>query len=220
MSKDIVIRGNQYLGVPEVDVPLIAGGTAKFIDPSDATLENGGQMLNSVTGYGADGVMITGNIPEKDSSDLTASGATVTVPAGHYAQQASKAVAGGTATAPASVSGTGATVTPGTNTLKLSKQISITPQVNAGYVSEGTPGNAAVELTASVPTKEAETITPGTTDQEVAAGTYLAGKLTIQGDTNLKSSSIVEGVSIFGVAGGAKVPLISQDATTKVLSIS
>lgn len=220
MAKDIVIREVEYDAVPMVDVPLASGqGKAEFYDTSDATLDSGGKMLSGVTAY-ADGVKYTGTIASKTSSDLTASGATVTVPAGHYASQASKAVANGSATAPASISGTSATVSTGTNTLTLSKTISVTPTVSAGYVASGTAGNSSVSLTASVTTKAATTITPGTSAQEIAAGTYLTGKQTIAGDANLVSSKIVYPNSIFGVQGSAKLPVISQDATTKVLSIS
>lgn len=220
MAKDIVIRDVQYDSVPMVDVPLASGqGKAEFYDTSDATLDSGGKMLDGVTAY-SNGVKYTGNIPSKSSSDLTASGATVTVPAGHYASQASKAVASGSATAPASISGTSATVSTGTNTLTLSKTVSVTPTVSAGYVASGTAGNSSVSLTASVTTKAAATITPGTSAQEIAAGTYLTGKQTIAGDSNLVASKIVYPNSIFGVQGSAKLPVISQDATTRVLSIS
>lgn len=220
MAKDIVIRDVQYDSVPMVDVPLASGqGKAEFYDTSDATLDSGGKMLDGVTAY-SNGVKYTGNIPSKSSSDLTASGATVTVPAGHYASQASKAVASGSATAPASISGTSATVSTGTNTLTLSKTVSVTPTVSAGYVASGTAGNSSVSLTASVTTKAAATITPGTSAQEIAAGTYLTGKQTIAGDSNLVASKIVYPNSIFGIQGSAKLPVISQDATTKVLSIS
>lgn len=222
MAKNVVIRGNEYDNVPEVSIPQVGGGTARFIDPSDATLDTGSKMLDGVMAHGPDGTLYTGNIPEKDGDDLTVSGPTVTVPAGHYAQQASKAVPCGAVTPPASVSGSGAAVTvPQANTLKLTKQVQITPNVSTpGYIAAGTAGTAEVELSASVPTQAAQTITPGTSDQEIAAGTYLSGKQTIKGDANLRSPNIVDGTSIFGVAGSAKIPLISQDATTKILSIS
>ena len=221
MAKDIVIRNVQYEDVPYVEIPLSSGqGSADFYDISDASLNNNNQLLNSVTGYGANGVKYTGNIPEKTSSDLTASGATVTVPAGHYASQATKSVSSGSATAPASITGTSASVSTGTNTLTLSKTISVTPSVTAGYVSSGTAGNSSVSLTANVTTKGATTITPTTSDQEIASGTYLTGKQTIKGDANLVSPNIVAGKSIFNVNGSAQIPVISQDATTKVLSIS
>lgn len=220
MAKDIVIRGNDYDNVPYIDSPIQnSQELAHFVDTSEATLSNGNQMLDGFTAW-SDGVLIEGTIPSKSSSDLTASGATVTVPAGNYASQATKSVASGSATAPASISGTGATVTSGTNSLKLSKQVSVTPSVTAGYVSQGTAGNSDVELTASVPTKAAATITPGTTDQEIAAGTYLAGKQTIKGDSDLKASNIVAGAEIFGIAGTAQIPVIVQDSTTHGLTIS
>ena len=219
MAQDVVIRGVTYQEVPEVDIPLSGGGTAKFMDTSDATLSGGGQMLNNVTAY-AGGTKITGTIATKTSSDLTASGDTVTVPAGYYASQATKAVSSGSATAPASISGTSASVSTGTNTLTLSKTVSVTPSVSAGYVSSGTAGNSSVSLTASVTTKGATTYTPTTSNQTIASDTYLTGTQTISGDANLIGSNIVYGKTIFGVSGSAQIPVISQDSTTKVLSIS
>lgn len=220
MAENVVIRDTEYNSVPSVEIPRANGqGNAVFVDTSDATLASGDQMLNGVTSY-SDGVKITGNIPSRSSSDLTASGATVTVPAGNYATQATKAVASGSATAPSTISGSSASVTAGTNTLTLSKTISVTPVVSAGYVSSGTAANASVSLTASVTTKGAATITPGTSNQTIASGTYLTGVQTIAGDANLVASKIVYPNSIFGVSGTAKLPVISQDATSKVLSIS
>lgn len=116
------------------------------------------------------------------------------------------AVANGTVTAPSSASGTSATVSTGTNTLTLSKSVSITPSVTtAGYVSSGTAGNCSVSLTASVTTKAAATITPGTSNQTIASGTYLTGTQTISGDSNLVASNIISGKSIFGVAGNVVI---------------
>ena len=220
MAKNVVIRDVVYQNVPSVEIPLSGTtGTAEFVDTSDATLDTGDKMLSGETAY-ADGVKYTGTIPNKTSSDLTASGATVTVPAGYYDSQATKSVASGSATAPASISGTSAAVSTGTNTLTLTKTVSVTPSVSAGYVSSGTAGNSSVSLTASVTTKAAATITPGTSNQTIASGTYLTGVQTISGDSNLTSSNIVYGKSIFGVNGSAKIPVISQDSTTHVLSIS
>ena len=53
-------------------------------------------------------------------------------------------------------------------------------------------------------TKGAATITPGTTNQTISAGTYCAGAQVIKGDANLISANIKSGVSIFGVGGSYK----------------
>lgn len=219
MAQNVVINGVTYQSVPSVSIPKSTSGTAEFYDTSDATLSSGGAMLSGNTAY-ANGVKYTGTITTKSASDITASGDTVTVPAGYYASQNTKAVATGSAKGPTSVSGTSATVSTGTNTLTLTKSVSITPVVTAGYVASGTAQTASVTLTASVTTKAAATITPSTSAQEIAAGTYLTGKQTISGDTNLVASNIKSGVSIFGVAGSLTSATVSQDATTKVLSIS
>ena len=220
MAQNVKIRDVVYQNVPSVEIPLSPGpGNAAFYDTSDATLDSGDKMLSGNTAY-ANGTKYTGSIVTKTSSDLSASGATVTVPAGYYASNASKAVSSGSATAPASISGTSASVSTGTNTITLSKTISVTPTVSAGYVSSGTAGNSSVSLTASVTTKAAATITPGTSAQTIASGTYLTGTQTISGDANLVAGNIVAGKTIFGVAGSAQIPSITQNSTTKVLSIS
>lgn len=207
-------------------------------------------------------------IVQRSSSDLTASGATVTVPAGYYASQATKsvttmtlptsasssatsgytskatisrstsdqyinippgynsaggyykinAVANGTASGPSSVSGTAATVSNGTNTLTLTKTVSITPVVSAGYISSGTATNATVTLTANVTTKAAATITPGTSNQTIASGTYLTGTQTIAGDADLVAGNIKTGVEIFGVTGTYS-GLDTSDATATAADI-
>lgn len=219
MGQTVVINGVTYSNVPSVEIPLSTSGTAEFYDTSDATLDSGDKLLSGSTAY-ADGVKYTGTIATKTGTDITASGDTVTVPAGYYATQNTKAVATGSATAPATISGSSATVTTGTNTITLSKSVSVTPQVTAGYVSAGTAGNSSVSLTAAVTTKAAATITPTTSNQEIAANTYLTGKQTISGDANLLAANIKSGVSIFGVAGSLTSATVSQDSSTKVLSIS
>ena len=220
MAKDVVIRNVEYDDVPSVQIPLKSGGgNAVFVDTSDATLDGGSKMLNGVTAY-ANGTKYTGSIESKSSSDLTASGATVTAPAGYYSSAATKSVSSGSATPAASISGTSASVSTGSNTLTLSKSVNNTPQVSAGYISSGTAGNSSVSLTASITTKAAATITPGTSNQTISSGTYLTGTQTISGDANLVGSNIVAGKSIFGVSGSAQIPSITQDSVTKILSIS
>ena len=201
MAKNVVINEVVYQNVPQVNIPLSPGpGNAAFYDTSDATLDSGDKMLSGNTAY-ADGVKYTGTIASKSGSDISASGDTVTVPAGYYSTQQTKSVDSGSATAPATITGSSASVSTGTNTLTLSKTISVTPTVTAGYVASGTAGNSSVSLTASVTTKAAATITPTTSDQTIASGTYLTGAQTISGDANLQAAYIKSGISIFGVAG-------------------
>ena len=220
MAQNVVIRSTTYQDVPSVEIPLAGGGgNAVFVDTSDATLNDAGYLPLGVTAY-SDGTKYTGTAAENDSSDLTVSGATITAPAGYYSSSASASVASGSATPASSLSGTSASVSTGTNTLTLSKTISNTPQVTAGYISSGSAGNTAVTLTASVTTKGATTYTPGTSNQTIASGTYLTGTQTISGDANLLAGNIVSGKTIFGVAGTAQIPSITQDSVTKVLSIS
>ncbi len=57
------------------------------------------------------------------------------------------------------------------------------------------------KVTGNIPSKAAATYTPGTTNQEIAAGQYLSGKQTIKGDANLVAGNIKKGVSIFGING-------------------
>lgn len=130
MAQNVVINGVTYQNVPEVDIPLSGGGTAKFLDTSDADAVSG-DMLSGKTGY-VNGQKVTGNIQSK----------------------------------------------------------------------------------------AADTYTPGTSDQTIAANQYLSGAQTIKGDANLVASNILKNVSIFGVTGNLALPSISQDSTTKVLSIS
>lgn len=219
MAQNVVINGVTYQNVPSVEIPKSTSGTAEFFDTSDATLDSGAKMLSGNTAY-ANGTKYTGSIATKTSSDMTVSGDTVTAAAGYYASSTSKSVAAGSAKPAASVSATNASLSSGSGTISLTKSVSTTPQVTAGYISSGTSGNTSVTLTASVTTKAATTYTPTTSDQTIASGTYLTGTQTIEGDANLLASNIKSGVSIFGVAGSLTSATVSQDGTTKVLTIS
>ena len=80
-----------------------------------------------------------------------------------------------------------------------------TINTNTGVVTSGvaTAGylDTSTTKTLQLTTKSAATITPSTTDQTIAAGQYLTGIQTIQGDANLIPENIASGVSIFGVTG-------------------
>lgn len=114
----------------------------------------------------------------------------------------------GAVTVPTTATSTGATLTAGTNTLTLSKTISLTPNVTtAGYISQGTAGNITVSLTATVSTQAAKTITPTTATQTALnAGYYTTGAITVASvtsaiDANIVAGNIKSGTTILGVTG-------------------
>lgn len=152
------------------------------------------------------GTLQTGTIVTKTSSNLTASGATVTVPAGYYASQATKSISSGSAETPATTITTNPTISidpAGKITASVSGTQSVTPTVNVGYVSSGTAGTITVSgsATKQLTTKATTTYIPTISDQTIERGTYLGGTQTIKGDANLVAGNIKSGVSIFGVSG-------------------
>ena len=168
---------------------LIALG---IISDSSADLDDCYTGINGITG--------------RTSSDLTVSGATVSVPKGYYNSAASKSISSGSATTPATTITSQPTISvsaSGLITATNSKTQSVTPTVSAGYVSSGTAGTITVDgsKTQQLTTKAATTYTPTTTNQTIASGTYLTGTQTISGDANLIAANIAQGISIFGVQG-------------------
>lgn len=168
-------------GQPNLQTKAVTYTPSETQQTAAVTADSGYDGLDEVdvTVEAVSSTYVGSDITRRSSSDLTASGATVSAPAGYYASAASKSVASGSATPAASISATGASVSTGNNTLTLSKTVSNTPQVSAGYIGSGTAGNSSVSLTASVTTKAAATITPSTSAQTIAAGTYLTGAQTI-----------------------------------------
>lgn len=84
MAQNVVINGVTYQECPEVDIPLAGGGgTARFLDTSDATLDAAGKMLDGVTAYSG-GTKFTGNIPSKTAASYTPGTSDQTIAAGQY----------------------------------------------------------------------------------------------------------------------------------------
>ena len=73
--------------------------------------------------------------------------------------------------------------------------------INGSYTIPAGFHNGSGKVTQSVKTKGAQTYTPGTTNQTIAAGQYLTGAQTIKGDSNLRPENIKKGVSIMGITG-------------------
>ena len=178
--------------------------------PAGASLETGAKTITatessqSITmtpsvGYdGFDEVDITVNaipsnyvgsgVTQRTSSDLTASGATVTAPAGYYASSASKAVASGTAGTPTASKGA-----------VNNHAIAVTPSVTntAGYISGGTKTGTAVSVSAS----------------ELVSGTYSVTGSGTKDVTNYASISVPSGSASTPATTITANPTISVSST-------
>ena len=132
MAQNVIINGVTYSAVPEVDIPLSGGGTAKFYDTASADAA-AGDILATKKAYGASGE-VTGSMANNG-----ATGGTISTKAGTYA-------------------------------------------IPAGYTSGGT--------------------------------------VSLGGVTDCVAGNILSGKTILGVAGSLTVPTVSQNSSTKVLSIS
>lgn len=186
------------------DIPTGGGASLETksasYTPSELAIS---QTLTPSTGYdGFDKVNVSvgaissnyvgSTVPRKDSTDLTASGATVTAPSGYYASNATKTIP--------SVSS--ADMYGELNSINSSGDVVFDVDINAsGYVSSG---SVQFTDTGAVSVQGAQTIIPGTTNQTIASGRYLTGAQTILGDANLVASNIVSGVTIFGITGTAQ----------------
>lgn len=83
MAQNIIINGVTYNAVPEVDIPISGGGTAKFFDTSGANI-SASDVLTGKTAYGASG-SVSGNMANNGSTSGTigSKSGTVTIPAGY-----------------------------------------------------------------------------------------------------------------------------------------
>lgn len=219
MAKNVIINGVQYADVPYVNIPLAAGGgNAKFVD-TDSGDAAAGDIRNGKKAW-VDGSEVTGTLAEKSSSDVTVSGKTVTVPVGIYDSSVSKSVADGSVTPGATVSGDEISDT------VSAYPVEITPSatVSAGYVS----GNASGSKITKYIQVEEKTATPSTSAQDITptAGKLLK-KVTVSAVSltgNATAADVLSGKTFYSstltkLTGTATVPVVSQDSTTKVLTI-
>lgn len=137
------------------DYDTLPSGTS--VTPTESSQTIGGNIVmmeSAVTVNAIPSNYVGSGITQRSSSDLTASGATVTVPSGYYSAQASKAVASGTAGTPTATKGT-----------VSNHSISVTPSVTntAGYISGGTINGTAVTVSASELVSGSDTVTTNDT---------------------------------------------------------
>ena len=177
---------------------------------SGQTAAGAGQILNGYSAW-VDGAEVKGNIAIKTSSNLTASGATVTVPAGYYASQAQKSVS--TMTLPTSASSTATSGYTSKATISASssvRYINIPPGYNSSgvyYTLSAASGGTTINNKPSqtiAPTESQQTIgydSPYTGLEEVVIGaissTYIGSGITQRTSTDLT----VSGATITAPAG-------------------
>lgn len=130
--------------------------------------DEGYYALDKVTVGAISSSYVGSGVARRSSSDLTASGATVTVPAGYYSAQASKAVATGTAGTPTATKGT-----------VSNHAVTVTPSVTntTGYITGGTKTGTGVSVSAS----------------ELVSGTYSVTSSGTKDVTNYASASVPAG---------------------------
>lgn len=200
--------------------------TATYQDKTGITPTESSQIITPDSGYDAlssvqiDAISSTyvgSGVTRRDDSDLSVSGATVSVPAGYYEDSETATVASGSVTIPQYFVKINPRISVGSSGL-IDAYISaikvVRPTVTEGYVTSGTSGEVDIEgsSTLQLSTQAAQTITPSTTDQTIASGLYLTGTQTIEGDANLIAENIKSGVTIFGVVGiysGETIPSAS-----------
>ena len=143
------------------------------ITPTESAQTIGGSnymMEGAVTVNAISSSYVGSGITRRSSTDLTASGATVTVPSGYYSAQASKAVASGTAGTPTATKGT-----------VSNHSVSVTPSVTntTGYITGSTKTGTAVSVSAS----------------ELVSGTYTVDSSGTKDVTNYASASVPSGTA-------------------------
>lgn len=124
-------------------------------------------------------------VTQRTSSDLTASGATVTAPAGYYAEQATKTVASGTAGTPTA-----------TKSAVNNHAVTVTPSVTntTGYITGSTKTGTAVSVSASELVSGNLAITQsGTTDVTNYETVSVTFQTIYSGSTNPSSGTGVNG---------------------------
>ena len=164
----------------------------KTVSPTEGqqvvTPSTGYDALAQVTVNAISSTYVGSGIDQNDSTNLTTSGATVTVPAGYYASQATKSVASGTEGTPTASKGT-----------VSNHAISVTPSVTntAGYISGGTKTGTAVSVSASELVSGTKTISAsGTIDvTNYASASVAAGTATAPSSISGSSASVSTGTN-------------------------
>ena len=188
-----------YDGLDKVNITVNAIQTeTKSATPSETAqtiTPSSGKYLTSVSIGAIASDYVGSGVTRRSSTDLTASGATVTVPSGYYSEQASKSVASGTAGTPTATKGT-----------VSNHSVSVTPSVTntTGYITGGTKSGTAVSVSAS----------------ELVSGTLNVTSSGTKDVTNYASASIPSGTEGTPTATKGTVSNHSVTVTPSVTNTS
>ncbi len=181
---------------------------------SEQTLgTNGLMMTDDVTVEAIPGDYVGSGIGRRDSSDLTSSGATVSVPSGYYEENASKSIPSGTVVPAGGIQAIDATLTAGDNKLSLYRECINAPYVSqAGYIESGTQGTTKITLTANVNTRASSDMTASGNTVTAPAGYYgsSASKTVQSGSATTPTGGITANPSISVSSGGLITASVSK----------
>lgn len=172
----------------------------------------------SLAGYAdANTKTATLQLTKRTSSSLTASGATVTAPAGYYPSDATKAISSGSARTPATTITANPTISidsDGLITASVSGSKNITPTVTAGYVSSGTSGTVTVTGSAT------NQMTKRTSSDLTVSGLMVTAPAGYYPQAASKQVTVSTGSATTPTTTITATPTISVDPTTGEISVS
>ena len=177
----------------DVVVEYAKPASAVIESNKNATPSESAQEITPSSGYDAMAKVTVGAVsssyvgtavPRKSSSDLTASGDTVSVPAGFYEDPVSKSVASGSAGTPTASKGT-----------VSNHAVEVTPSVQngAGYISGGTKTGNPVSVSASELVSGTKEITSNGNDIDVT--NFEKVNVAVPTGGSSKNAQIVQGTT-------------------------
>ena len=175
-------------GSPTLQTKSVSYTPSESQQTAQVTADEGYDALQEVdvTVGAVSSTYVGSGITRRDDTDLSASGATVSVPSGYYEDSETYTVSSGSAATPATTVTANPSISvnssTGVITATASATKSVTPTVSAGYVSSGTAGTITVSgsNTSALSTQSGTTITPTTSEQTaVAAGKYTTGAVKV-----------------------------------------
>lgn len=187
----------------------------KTITPTEerqyVTADSGYTGLGQVTVEPIDSSYIGSNITRRATSDLSATGAVVTVPAGYYSAQVTKSIAAGTVGTPTA-----------TKSTVSNNSVTITPSVTntTGYITGGTLNGTTVSVTASELVSGTKSITENGTNIDVTNyATINVNVPTVNISQDANGYIVLDDESESGYGGGEGLHLLTTINATAVRGV-